>query len=805
MKKTRKMLSYFTKVFLVFGLLFSNLSGLSYVFAYEDEDNFTVIVEDEKIIINYNSEIEDTDSVKIEISENYTYLDGTDETLIEKTDIKVASLLKTSTGLSYSSDMLTNVLFDGLYELSVSLYNETEEEDLGTVLYSENITHDTGLTYKVYKSGTTEEILPVDGIYNVSSDVDIVSRLNIGGFSPSDKFMYEETPYEIEDLLNLNIPTKREFTGLLYGEYTDKLEVSLSRVTEENTEELELLEEVSEEESNELVISSDINFNYLEYPENSKELNLSVNELMLTDRYQFDETINLKDGVLYVTPNDTEAYSVSELYDILSSYVTDTNIEFTISNSEYEDIIALYQEYVDNYDIESLEPMQSLEEYLASLEIVIDDTTVITLYNEGLTVTYKCIIVGDMNDDEIINQEDLQALIDQIVGTLEENLENGDMNSDEELTSIDAIMLNQAIMNGTWNSEIENIPSDLEAYLEVMDDDIVSGDEFEINYVLTVSEFLVNGIEGLFNYDPDMLELVDIKINNSWIGNNSNGKFLYMGEDALALTEVEGEDGGITYEPTEYVILTATFKALAHGESTVSLEDAGSFGLDTYYDMSEYDVSTQVIVNASDDNTLASLTVSGQNITLEEGVLEYELTVENDNTSSVVEAITRNIAAKITSIVAPEELAVGENVIVITVMAENEDELIYTVKVTRKEAPQEETVQQVTYVEETPEEEPTVTAPIEEELEDEEDEETPEEDNNTLSRVIIIILILLVIAGLVYLIFKDDEEDNEIKKTNKDINKLKNKDFSEVKETKTTQNIQKKKPNNNNNHKKKKK
>ena len=48
MKKIAKKLSYLTKVFLVLGLLFSNLSGLSVVFAYEDGDNFGIKV---KVVI----------------------------------------------------------------------------------------------------------------------------------------------------------------------------------------------------------------------------------------------------------------------------------------------------------------------------------------------------------------------------------------------------------------------------------------------------------------------------------------------------------------------------------------------------------------------------------------------------------------------------------------------------------------------------------------------------------------------------------------------------------------------------------
>ena len=74
MKKIGKKFSYITKIFLVLGLLFSNLSGLSLVFAYEDEAPFGIEVKDNKIVINYNHEdLEDSDNIKITLKENYTY------------------------------------------------------------------------------------------------------------------------------------------------------------------------------------------------------------------------------------------------------------------------------------------------------------------------------------------------------------------------------------------------------------------------------------------------------------------------------------------------------------------------------------------------------------------------------------------------------------------------------------------------------------------------------------------------------------------------------------------------------------
>ena len=99
------------------------------------------------------------------------------------------------------------------------------------------------------------------------------------------------------------------------------------------------------------------------------------------------------------------------------------------------------------------------------------------------------------------------------------------------------------------------------------------------------------------------------------------------------------------------------------------------------------EVNTEVIINASDDNTLASLTVAGQKIELIKDVLDYEIEVEHEQIDAVVEAITNNIAAEVSLIVTPDELSVGENEVSITVVAENGDELVYTVKVIRKEAP----------------------------------------------------------------------------------------------------------------------
>ena len=119
MKKIGKKLSYFTKVFLVLSLLFSNLSGLSIVFAYETSDSLVLETEKNNIIIKYNDEIEDTANVRVEISENYNYLGGTTETPLTSTKSTDGASLKSTEGVTYVSKMLSNVIFDGTYNLNV--------------------------------------------------------------------------------------------------------------------------------------------------------------------------------------------------------------------------------------------------------------------------------------------------------------------------------------------------------------------------------------------------------------------------------------------------------------------------------------------------------------------------------------------------------------------------------------------------------------------------------------------------------------------------------------------------------------
>ena len=750
MKKIGKKLSYLTKVFLVLGLLFSNLSGLSVVFAYEDGDNFGIKVEDNKIVIDYYEELEETDVINVMFEENYTYLDDTHEDVEDGVISIYGSDVTDTSGFEISSAMLNKVVFDGLYELKVSLYDDTTNTDLGTVIYSDNVVHQTGLSVSVFDEDT--EILPVDGVYYVDGDVKVVSKVLAGGLRPTDTFKVDDTDYTAEELLNKEFESSRLFSGLLYGEYTDNVEVS-----------------ALDNGDMEKIFNTEVNYMYGEYSYNADVLNTGLDSLGLSDKYQFEA--DAKDGYMYVYPNGDEGYSVVELFDFINLAVRDSEIEYIISNDSSDDLFNSYIEYLENLGED--EELINFDEYYA--DTVIDNSTVITIYNDGLVITFRCIILGDMNNDSVINDEDIQELINQVVGTSEANLDNGDLYKDDELNTLDVINLYQIYKDGTWELVLDTVETSLGAMLEVASDDIVSGDTFKVNYVLEITDNSVNTIAGQFKYDEEVLELVDVSSELGWIGSVKNGKFLYINGEELA-------DEG------RYVLLTATFKALKSGTSEVSVENPEFYNNNVQYIL-DNEIKTNVLVNASSDNTLSSLTVSGNDIALVDGVMDYQITVENETVSSVVEAITNNERASVSSIVAPEELAIGENKITITVVAENGDELIYTVTVIRKEAVKEENPTNMNYQGDDDTASPddsddTVIKDIDDEDDNKTTADDTEEEEGKLSRIIIIILILLVIAGLIYLIFKDDE-DEDTKKTNKEINKMKKEDkFPEEKKEK---------------------
>ena len=394
MKKIGKRFSYITKIFLVLGLLFSNLSGLSVVFAYENEAPFGIEVKNNKIVINYNDqeELDDKDNIKLTLKENYKYLDDTTEEEVNDSYNISGTELKDKDGYEMVSPMLDKVVFDGLYEVVISLYDETTDEEIGVVNYSYNVEFEKGLDVKIYDLND-KLLTATDGVYATKGDIKLVSSILPGGLKPTDTFMYEGVEYTAEDLLGIEITQEVSF-GSLYGEYTLTQEIKVNEGT-----------------PLERVFSKDINVMYGEYEDNSQVLNEVTTDNGLDDRYYFFSDSD--EGILYVYPRNDEGYSINDLFKILDDAIFDSDIKYIISNSDSEDLEESYQEYLSTFDDTTLEEPMTREEYYQ--ETYINNDTVITLYNDWVSLTYKALLVGDMNNDLVINEEDAKLLINHYI------------------------------------------------------------------------------------------------------------------------------------------------------------------------------------------------------------------------------------------------------------------------------------------------------------------------------------------------------------------------------------------------------
>lgn len=173
-----------------------------------------------------------------------------------------------------------------------------------------------------------------------------------------------------------------------------------------------------------------------------------------------------------------------------------------------------------------------------------------------------------------------------------------------------------------------------------------------------------------------------------------------------------------------------------------------------------------VKVYKSSNNNLYSLTIEGYEIDFDKNKLEYEITVGSDVTSLDISAVVEGYGAWV-KIEGNENFKEGENIVNITVYAEDGSAKTYKIKV-NKEA---EKVADVPVV-----------------------DEDKDSKINT-EKLVIIILIILVVIGLIYLIFKKDEDEEEPR-----IEQIMPKKDNKVKETK----VEEVKTNNNgNNHNKK--
>ena len=304
---------------------------------------------------------------------------------------------------------------------------------------------------------------------------------------------------------------------------------------------------------------------------------------------------------------------------------------------------------------------------------VVEDT--VTISNNEEEVNYQVVVY---------NEEYLSNLMKVAIGNGTSS-EDDDINGDGVVDVYDAATL-RLILDLGFGCEVIKQDVSISSKLDGETESLTVGDTFTVKYIMTLSDYGVDGITGLINYNKDLLRLDKVDVKNFADGSDYDGKFLYFGDYIMGEEVVTTDEDGnevVTYEPIDYIIVEMTFTAINSGSDKVSVSDIGYFNGSIYY--SGNDILSKDVIVVSNDNTISSLVISGVDIPIDRLTDVYTVTVPNDVTEFSLDYVLADSNARVTSIVAPEELAVGENTVTITVMAEDGSERTYSITVIREE------------------------------------------------------------------------------------------------------------------------
>lgn len=757
----KKKLTRLTKILLVLCLVVSELSSVGLVFAEGPSTKFdaelNVNAEDQynpTITLKSNDlyEVVEGGNYTVEYTEEYTYLDGTTDTIYEGTitDTDLASKLNSEEGYLltlYGTEGKADT-FNGLYTVTLELYESGVLVD----------TTEVGLEYDMPTELHTKVVMEREGELTVLEEKDGVILV------PKD-LKETDTLMLISVLLTGDLSPKQEYT--INGKKYTGLEVTTANFAKDSE-------------------GNDMFLDYLPRLGGVYEYHVGVSiEGIDPELVQFENTVKV--AYQDYAYNDTNLNEISNITDTPLVFSTNENGEgyvYTkVLTKEEAMTVADVKAFLDNALTEEIEYTLS---YLDETEVLdtdpVSNNLVITLTSDSYgyknTIKYTFSLLGDTNNDGILDMQDVESWLSDNYGVEDATDLSLDMDNDGEVSLEDLAYLAEVIKKGTWDvtpEEIEEENAIVDAKLTTESETITTDDEFTVGYVLEVGKAGLSGFEGILNYDKTKLELLGIskemvdELENPesntdyWVGKVDEDKFIYLTNSSNGYTE------------GSYEVLRFTFRALEATETTTITLDNTKYvsGLNN---ISENSLTPlEVTINASSNNNLKSIVVGDNSLELTEGVYEYSIEVENDVDSISVLATAENIGSIIAMDV-PEELAVGSNVIKITVIAENGESRDYFITVVRKDAQVEETddIIPINNVVNDNNNDTTIedVEPDNEDnnKKDDTDDKKDVEEETDISKYIIVVLIVLVIIGLIYLIFKEDSNEKKALDATKDNN-----------------------------------
>lgn len=747
----KKKLTKLTKIFLVLCLVVSELSSVGLVFAEDVSTKFDANIGitldneyDPTITIKSNDlyEIKQDGNYKISYKEEYTYIDEATANIYEGivNDTDLAEKLNSEVGYLLTLYGVGDIAkyFNGVYSITLELYEDDTLVDSTTLKLEYSVPTNLHTKVVMEREGKLTILEENDGVVKIPEDYQntdklmLISTLTTNELLPTKEYIINGQKYTGLEIVDTNFAKDSEgnviildYLEKLGGEYEYTTNITVEGLNDELTE-----------------YTNTIKVAYQDYEYNDEVLNSIANKTNIDLLFVSE---NSKEGYVYtkVLSEDT-AMTVADIKNFLDNALTD---EIT-------------------YELTYLDETEILDTDIVSSNLVITLTS--TSYESKNTVKYTFSILGDTNNDGILDLEDVQTWLDDNYGVEDSEDLSLDIDKDGEVSLADLAHIVEVVKQKTWDLDQPNLDEAdtiVDVKLTTNSENITTGDEFTVSYIIKVGKAGLSGFEGTLNYDKTKLELLGIEKEmldeaetpedntDYWIGKVADDKIVYLTNMANG------------YQEGEYEVLRLTFKAKEATDTTTITLDNTKYvvGLNTVKENTL--TPLDITINASSNNNLKDLVVGDNTIELVKEVYEYTVEVENDIENVDVKATAENIGS-IVSMDIPEKLEVGSNVVKITVIAENGDTKDYFITIVRKEGQQEQVnvvptnnaVNNNTPNDNNNSNDNDASKPSDNSSKDNKPSETKE--NNT-SKYIIIVLIILVIIGLIYLIFKEDNEEKQ--------------------------------------------
>ena len=713
-------------------------------------------------------------------------------------------------GYAYQEENGETIYYNGTYKFTVTIKNNKNEEISiveTTNKIESDITEKTGYTYYAYETNdgvvgnitndqepinlgeTTEQITLYGNLYEPNDAPYTIYKVSGAGYDESRTYtnyqLFNEDgiiTYNFKDKLpgtytynEVVTLTKEDGTSISYPKvlkfrYGTNLDSILSN--EEYTFKDGLL--IIEGSYNSVIKTRKGLVDYVTNIINNSNYNVSiVNQSNLN---VYDESALTTDDKLIITSLTDESYN--ETYNVIVKYDYDNDGQVT-----YSDLENIINEKLGNKEVSKQTNLGDVsqnptKDTITNVQKKIDNVTNITEPTSPLEITTS-------SASEVINGEELRVTYklngktDTISGI------NGTLNYDKE-----NLTLTDIIVSDTLSGAINTNTGEFQYVGNINNGDVLTL-VFKTKKPVDSTNISINNLEiNKYDYTYNLTNnsnlTANIKIKKS---NNAYLKTLTIKE-----AEINFQKDVFEYNitiPTDVDKLTIDYDAeIGTSLITYNSDDNGNFKINetkTLYitvlaedDVTEHTYKINVTKKQSNDNNINDIKTDKGNLNFDGNKQSYNVNVDANTDHLDLNIVLRNNKATYT-ILGNSNFKTGLNLVTIRVVAEDGTIKEYYISVNKASSGVEQG-NTTTPTNNNGNQNPTQTQNIAEEVVETKTEDIQKytnvddkdktskkdktkikEEDAGISHIIIIILILLVIAGLIYLIFKDDEDEKKQK------------------------------------------